>query len=148
MSEPSPLQRMLGVGTGARVLVRGAPEAFAARLAGPPAEPRVVTSLRRGAAVDLGIGFARSLADVDRHLSDLCPRLSQDGALWIAWPVRASREAADCTTTAIRTRGWAAGLVDAKVAAVEPGWSGIRFIPRAPDRPRTAEAAAAYRAVR
>jgi hypothetical protein len=63
------------------------------------------------------------------------------GALWIAWPKKASRRATDITEDVVRRIGLAGGLVDNKVCAIDETWSGLRLVVRVENR-----AALAYRA--
>ena len=56
--------------------------------------------------------------------------MGQPGALWIAWPKKASGVETDLDGNAVREFGLAAGLVDYKVAAIDAVWSGLCFARR------------------
>jgi hypothetical protein len=58
------------------------------------------------------------------------PRLTQAGALWMAWPKKASRRPTDITEDRLRTLFLPTGLVDNKVCAIDDVWSGLRFVLR------------------
>jgi hypothetical protein len=60
--------------------------------------------------------------------------MTVDGALWIAWPKRASGVPTDLGDNVVREYGLAAGLVDVKVCAVDETWSAIKFVVRLRDR--------------
>ncbi|TMR28575.1 hypothetical protein ETD85_35325 [Nonomuraea zeae] len=60
--------------------------------------------------------------------------LAKDGGLWVCWPKRAGKVPTDLSENPIRKYGLAMGLVDNKVAAVDPTWSGLRFVYRVADR--------------
>jgi hypothetical protein len=52
------------------------------------------------------------------------------GALWIAWPKKASGVVTDLDGNIVRDFGLAAGLVDYKIAAIDATWSGLCFARR------------------
>ena len=56
--------------------------------------------------------------------------MGEPGALWIAWPKKASGVVTDLDGNAVREFGLAASLVDYKVAAIDDVWSGLCFARR------------------
>ena len=50
-----------------------------------------------------------------------------DGAIWVAWPKKASGVATDITEDTVREVALPTGLVDVKVCAVDDTWSGLRL---------------------
>ena len=50
--------------------------------------------------------------------------------VWIAWPKKASGAGTDLTQQVIRQTGLDAGLVDYKICAIDPTWSGLAFVRR------------------
>ena len=58
--------------------------------------------------------------------------------LWISWPKQASKVTTDLDENVVRAIGLAHGLVDVKVIAVNPVWSGLKFVYRRADRPQPA----------
>jgi hypothetical protein len=60
--------------------------------------------------------------------------LEPSGALWIAWPKRASGVSTDLTENVVRELGLAHRLVDNKVCAIDEVWSALRLVIRLEDR--------------
>lgn len=75
---------------------------------------------------DMIIAFFAAAADL--HLGRLARRIYPAGALWVAWPRRASGHRSDITEDLIRRRALPIGLVDVKVAAIDEDWSGLRLV--------------------
>jgi hypothetical protein len=130
----TPLARKLGIKTGAKLGLLGAPDGFEATLADLPAG----VSIRRQARgpLDVIVAFHSSRAGLQRRLPALVGALEASGGLWVAWPKRSSPVATDLSENAVRELGLAAGLVDNKVCAIDQVWSGLRFVYRLRDRPR------------
>jgi hypothetical protein len=57
--------------------------------------------------------------------------------LWVAWPKKASKVPTDLDENVVRDVGLDAGLVDTKVCAIDEVWSGLKFVIRVKDRPRS-----------
>jgi hypothetical protein len=53
-----------------------------------------------------------------------------EGAVWIAWPKRASGMATDIDENVLREELLPSGWVDNKVCAIDETWSGLRFVLR------------------
>jgi hypothetical protein len=83
---------------------------------------------------DVGLLFAPDLRRLRRRFERLAAHLSTAGALWVAWPKRASRVATDLTENVVRNHGLDCGLVDVKVCAIDDTWSGLKFVRRLSDR--------------
>jgi hypothetical protein len=130
----TPLPRKLGIRAGQRVAFLDAPPEFAAALGELPADVRPRTSLRDG-ALDLVVAFFLERGRLQRRLPRLVGALDPAGALWIAWPKRASRVPTDVTEDVVRELGLAAGVVDVKVCAIDATWSGLKLVIRLADRP-------------
>jgi hypothetical protein len=126
----TPLPRKLGIKPGHRVLIVGAP----ARLS-LDVEPDVEVHRRTGRApYDVALAFCADRASVVRRFADLAHRLTTAGALWVAWPKKASGVHTDVDENAVREVGLDAGLVDVKVCAIDDTWSGLKFVRRLSDR--------------
>jgi hypothetical protein len=140
----TPLPRKLGIKDGFRVAVLGAPEGFGPELdplpdgvrllrrlppraAGPGADP--------GSDVDLAVLFVTRRTDLARRFPLVGARLPPAGALWVAWPKRASGVATDLTEDVLREVCLPLGWVDTKVCAVTEVWSGLKFVLRKENRP-------------
>ena len=135
----TPLARKLGVKEGYRVALVTAPEGF-----GPELEP-----LPAGVIVSRPAGDRRREIEADIDLVVLfVTRRRPDptlpgrrggsrpaGALWVAWPKRASKVPTDLTEDVLREVCLPLGWVDTKVCAVTEVWSGLKFVLRKENRP-------------
>jgi len=119
----TPLVRKLGVKEGMRVALIGAPEGFA--IAGVEVPRR-----RLGGKVDVVVFFTTERARLEGRLGALRKAVEPDGALWVAWPKRASRVATDMTEDVVREVVLPTGLVDVKVCAIDEVWSGLKVVVR------------------
>jgi hypothetical protein len=127
----TPLPKKLGIKSGARVLLDGAP-------AGLPLEP-----LPDGVELDDSAGdepydvvllFTPAADRLHDRWPALVPRLETAGRLWVCWPKKSSGVPTDLTENVIRDYGLEQGLVDVKVCAVDATWSGLAFVRRLKDR--------------
>jgi len=71
---------------------------------------------------------------LEESISNLKKRLKSSGVIWISWPKKASKVAADIDGNLVRTLGLKSGLVDIKVCAVDDIWSGLKFVIPVKDR--------------
>lgn len=124
----TPLPQKLGLRAGATLAILGGPDDFEARLGPLPAGVHIVRRATRGPSVVLL--FVRSEAELGRRFPAAVRSLAPGGRLWIAWPKRASGVATDLTQASVRAFGLARGLVDYKIAALTPVWSGLCFARR------------------
>lgn len=137
MSSPAgysgtPLPAKLGIRPRSRVLVAEAPVGF--RL--EPLPPDVTLHRRAGSSpYDVVLVFCPDSAALHRRFQPLAGRLTPAGALWVAWPKRASGVPTDLDENVVRDHGLDVGLVDVKVAAIDATWSGLKFVVRLRDRP-------------
>jgi hypothetical protein len=121
----TPLHRKLGVVAGTRVAVLGpSPPGFADQLEGA-----TVTS-RLAGKFALIVFFVTSQRVLDARLPKLLAAREPRGAIWIAWPKRASGVESDLDDNTVRHTGLATGLVDNKVCAIDSTWSALRFVAR------------------
>ncbi len=122
----TPLARKLGIGTATRLVLVNAPPALTADLnAGQygPSDGDKGTS-------EVVVIFASEAADLERQFLDAMADLPADGAIWCAWPKRASKVPTDITEDRLRDLFLPTGMVDNKVAAIDDVWSGLRFVVR------------------
>lgn len=131
----TPLVRKLGIKPGARVALIGAPESFYGALGELPPNVRI-RRRAAGAPLDVIVAFFSRRVELERRLPALGAALDPAGGLWIAWRKLASGVPTDVTEDVVRKLGLAAGLVDNKVCAIDPVWSGLRLVHRLRDRPR------------
>ncbi len=131
----TPLPKKLGIRSGDRVLLDGAPEGFETDVLAPL--PDGVTLHRRAGrtAYDVVLVFRDSARSLHRTLErDIARTAPPAGRLWIAWPKKASGVVTDLSDGVVREAGLAAGVVDTKVCAVDATWSGLMFVRRLKDR--------------
>src|SRR5262245_34314399 len=121
----TPLARKLGVAPGHRVLLDGAPPGFS--LDGLGGAPPDVVVHRRAAAgrYDVIVCFCPNFARLAKRWPVLHGATPPAGALWIAWPKRASGLATDLDENVVRDYALANGRVDVKVCAIDDTWSGL-----------------------
>jgi hypothetical protein len=116
----------LGIKEGARVALLHAPPDFDATLGDLPAG--VVVSSRLGKSHDVIVAFV----DKRDHLARAIPKLEHaifpDGAVWVAWPKKASKLPTDMTEDVVREVCLPRGLVDVKVCAIDDTWSGLKVV--------------------
>ncbi len=67
-------------------------------------------------------------------LADLMKCLAPDGMIWVSWPKKASKVPTTVTEDVIREICLPMGLVDVKVCAVDPVWSGLKLVIRKENR--------------
>jgi hypothetical protein len=128
----TPLPKKLGIRAGARVAVVSPPDGFAGRLEPLPRGVRLRTGAR--GRCDVVLFFVTRRAELSRRFPSFVRALEPDGGLWVAWPKRTSGVATDLNFDVVQTVGLATGLVDNKVCAIDPTWSGLRFVRRVGDR--------------
>jgi hypothetical protein len=128
----TPLPRKLGIKDGARVAFPSAPDDFARTLGELPPEVEVRRQAR--GPLDVIVFFTTARSELARRMPRLRAALDPAGALWIAWPKRASGVATDLTEDVVRELALANRLVDVKVAAIDQTWSGLKLVIRLQDR--------------
>jgi hypothetical protein len=122
----TPLPRKLGIKSGQRVAVLGAPDGF--ELGELPEDVRVVR--RAGGKAEVIVSFHTRRAELERRLPALRALMEPAAGLWIAWPKRASKVPTDITEDVLREIALPTGLVDNKVCAIDATWSGLRLVIR------------------
>ncbi len=130
----TPLPKKLGIKAGRRVAFLDAPPEFARALGAlPDGVDRPRTTLR-ARPLDLVVAFFVERRRLEQRLPRLIATLDPAGALWIAWPKRASGVATDLSEDVVRELALAAGVVDVKVCAIDATWSGLKLVIRLRDR--------------
>lgn len=87
--------------------------------------------------VDVLLWFVPAAAELAR-MPHFGQRIFPAGALWVAWPRKAAGHVSDVDENLIRSRALGLGLVDVKVAAIDPDWSGLKLCWRRENRDRPA----------
>ena len=129
----TPLVTKLGIKPGHRLALVTPPEAYPAGFGALP--EGVVTTTRAARDADVTILFSRSAAALGARFPRVAAALAPGGAIWIAWPKKASGVPTDLTGDVVRGIGLATGLVDVKVCAIDDVWSGLKFVRRRVPRP-------------
>ncbi|HYN75392.1 MAG TPA: DUF3052 domain-containing protein [Candidatus Limnocylindria bacterium] len=127
----TPLVRKLGLKPGQLVLLeRGPADLDLAPL------PRHLEVHRRAGhgPYDVIVTFCADAARLAARFDPLVARLATAGGLWVAWPKKASGVRTDLTEDLVRRTALQAGLVDVKICAIDPTWSGLKIVRRVSDR--------------
>ena len=127
--------KKLGVKEGFRIGLVNAPASFLEDLGKLPAEANVVSRLSGS------LDFVALFVDSERHLRKkfrlLAAKLKANGMIWVAWPKKSAGIPTDLSFDNVQKTGLEAGLVDVKICAIDETWSGLKFVYRLRDRPRT-----------
>lgn len=121
----TPLPRKLGIGHGDGVCVLADPGNAAELIAPLPSGARFGVPADEAQVVVLFTTERRELA---QRLEQLAQAIFPDRSLWIAWPKRTSGVPTDVTEDVIRELALPLGLVDNRVCAIDPIWSGLRLV--------------------
>lgn len=119
----TPLLKKLGIHDGHSVLLRKAP-------ADLPAELKELTGRRGGQNLDIVLLFADSAASFKADFIQLMHTIHADGAIWVAWPKKASGIRTDLSENMIRDFVLTTPFVDVKVCVIDDVWSGLKFVIR------------------
>ena len=129
---PRLLVDKLGIKPGMPIAIIGAPRGYRTTLGALP-DGVSITTAPRGALPFIHF-FTKQRTLLERRFPSLKRALTQDGALWVSWPKKASGVATDLTEDAVREVALAGGLVDVKVCAIDEVWSGLKLVRRLKDR--------------
>lgn len=130
----TPLPTKLGIKAGHRVLLDGAPDAFEETHLEPLPDGVAVHRRAGRAPYDVVVAFRPTTAALTRTLERDVARTTTAGALWIAWPKKASGIVTDITEDVVRRHALDIGVVDVKVCAIDATWSGLKLVRRLKDR--------------
>jgi hypothetical protein len=129
----TPLAAKLGIRADQLVALVEPPDGFVGLLGPLPDTVRFVAGLRGHR--DVVVAFFVRRTELERRLAAMTKAITPDGALWIAWPKKASKVATDITEDVVRAVALPTGLVDNKVCAIDDVWSGLRLVVRRELRP-------------
>jgi hypothetical protein len=130
----TPLARKLGLKEGHTVGLMGAPDGFVETL--EPLPPAITFRPTARGRLDVAIVFLTERRELEGRLAGLSKAVFPDGAIWVAWPKKASKVPTDVTEDVIREVVLPTGLVDNKVCAIDATWSGLRVVHRREHRGR------------
>jgi len=131
----TPLAKKLGIRSGSRLLVRGAPPNYRKLVAPLPAGVRMVR--RADSATDILHLFVTARTRLAQQLRQALAAMRPDAAIWVSWPKKASGVASDLSEDTIRALAIPLGLVDIKVCAVDETWSALKLVIRKAKRATT-----------
>ena len=124
----TPLAKKLGIGSGASVMVMGAPDSYLESL--DPLPAGVAFTSRVSKSVDVIHFFTSSRAKLAAALTQYRKAMRPDATIWVSWPKKASKVPTDITEDTVREVALPMGLVDVKVCAVDDVWSGLKLVIR------------------
>jgi len=128
----TPLPQKLGIKPGLMVVTINAPANYR-RLLGQI--PDSVTFSNRVTANSMFVHlFTTKRSELERRLSILRDKISDNGAVWVSWPKKSSEISTDVTEDVIREIALPLGFVDIKVCAVDETWSGLKLMIRRENR--------------
>lgn len=127
----TPLTKKLGISEGMTVGLLNLPNYTDVDLGDLPDE---VTVHHQEKPADLYVIFADRAAEAERGFQRAMTMLPADGAIWVAWPKKASGVDTDITEDTLRDLFLPTGMVDNKVCAIDETWSGLRFVVRKENR--------------
>jgi hypothetical protein len=122
-SSGTPLYEKLGIRSGSKVALIGAPAGVIEDL-----PPGVTVSRRAGGHRDVIVAFFVRREDLARRIGALARMIHPDGGLWVAWPKRSSGLTTTVSDDVVREVALPLGLVDNKVCAIDTTWSGLRVV--------------------
>ena len=128
----TPLAKKLGIKSGMKAFLSGAPGTIVAELEPALADVKMVRSLEP--ELDFIFAFARAESDLRKDFAGWKKHLAKSGCIWVSWPKKTSGLATDLTDTVVRAIGLKSALVDIKVCAVDEQWSALKFVYRKSDR--------------
>jgi hypothetical protein len=131
----TPLPEKLGIKPGMRVALLHAPDQMEQTLGVLPEGVQLQHGLRRRQGTDLIVAFVMERDHLARNIGWLVSELPADGAIWVAWPKRASGVTTDMSEGVIRDVALPIGWVDVKVCAIDATWSGLKLVLRKELRP-------------
>ncbi len=122
------LATKLGIKAADTVGFINAPDHFAGLLDPLPEGVSIVSGVRSRRDVVVAILVRRS--ELEQKLTAMTKAVFPDGAIWVAWPKKASKVPTDITEAVVREVALPTGLVDNKVCAIDEVWSGLRLVVR------------------
>ena len=126
----TPLIRKLGFKSGQLVYFKSAPDEYFEALGPLPDSVFIAKKLNR--PVDAIHAFYTKRADLEKDILLFQQYLELGGMLWVSWPkktaVKGLNTKIDVVENTFRDILLPFNLVDVKVAAITPVWSGLKFV--------------------
>ena len=128
----TPLPQKLGIKPGLTVVTINAPANYRRLLGQIPDSVTFSERLKSGSSfVHL---FTSRRSEMQKKMSILRDKISDNGAIWVSWPKKSSGISTDVTEDVIREIALPLGFVDIKVCAVDETWSGLKLMIRRENR--------------
>jgi hypothetical protein len=124
----TPLAKKIGVKSGSRMLVVGAPEGYIELLEPLPDSVQFVSRLSE--STDIVHVFSDKKAELKRALAAFRKKLRPTAMVWVSWPKKSAKVPTDITEDTVRDVALPLGFVDIKVCAVTDVWSGLKLVLR------------------
>ena len=128
----TPLPQKLGIKPGLTVVTINAPAKYRRLLGKIP--DGVTFSNRLESGSNFVHLFTSHRSELQKKLSILRDKISEDGTVWVSWPKKSSGISTDVTEDVIREIALPLGFVDVKVCAVDETWSGLKLMIRRQSR--------------
>jgi hypothetical protein len=120
----TPLPKKLGLKPDQHVVIVDEPPDFRSLLGNLP----IRFSTEPVDHADIVIAFATERVELDDAIQWAAAAVFPSGAIWAAWPKKASKVPTDITEDTVREIALPMGLVDNKVCAIDAIWSGLRIV--------------------
>ena len=128
----TPLPQKLGIKPGLTVVAINAPSNYRRLLGQIPDSVTFSERLKSGSSfVHL---FTSRRSEMQKKMSILRDKISDNGAIWVSWPKKSSGISTDVTEDVIREIALPLRFVDIKVCAVDETWSGLKLMIRRENR--------------
>jgi len=128
----TPLPQKLGIKPGLMVVTINPPANYRRLLGQIPDSVTFSERLKSGSSfVHL---FTSRRSEMQKKMSILRDKISDNGAIWVSWPKKSSGISTDVTEDVIREIALPLGFVDIKVCAVDQTWSGLKLMIRRENR--------------
>jgi hypothetical protein len=127
-----PLVAKLGFKAGHRIRTVNPPPGYLDLVAPIPDDVSISDDL--SAPLDAVHLFTASRGELEHLMPILLSEIKQGGAIWISWPKKSSGVPSEISEDDIRAVALPLGLVDVKVCAVDPVWSGLKLVIRKENR--------------
>ncbi|MDG5491472.1 DUF3052 domain-containing protein [Psychroserpens sp. SPM9] len=129
----TPLAKKLGLKPRASFVLYNPPKQYFSLFQNLPEDITELSDLTPQSADFIHV-FCTSLAELDTLITTYKPVLKMKGILWVSWPKGSSKITTDIKREPLRDLVLNKGLVDVKVTAIDPDWSGLKFVYRLKDR--------------
>ena len=130
----TPLIQKLGIHKVHTAIILHAPDNYSQLLVGLPEDLQLKHTLHPNS--EFIHYFANNKYELETMFPQLSQSLAKNGTLWISWQKQSAKQNTDLNENIVREIGLNNGVVDVKVAAIDEGWSGLKFVYRLKDRKR------------